>query len=86
MYISITIELNCEKKKIKKSFLSFRTNERRTIFNCIKQAYEKADIYLVRFETIRNNYEIDTKTDPNILKSERGLFSSLSLSLTKSRE
>lgn len=42
------------------------------INNCIKQAYEKAEIYLIRFEAIRNNYEIDTKTDPNTLKNERG--------------
>ncbi|XP_073833430.1 dynein heavy chain at 16F isoform X2 [Musca autumnalis] len=46
---------------------------RKIIFSYIRMAYEKAEIYTLRFETIRNNYEIDTQTDPNILKTERDL-------------
>uniref|UniRef100_A0A1B0FG22 AAA+ ATPase domain-containing protein n=1 Tax=Glossina morsitans morsitans TaxID=37546 RepID=A0A1B0FG22_GLOMM len=39
----------------------------------IRQAYEKAELYTFRFETIRHNYEIDTCTDPNTLRTERDL-------------
>uniref|UniRef100_A0A1I8P355 AAA+ ATPase domain-containing protein n=1 Tax=Stomoxys calcitrans TaxID=35570 RepID=A0A1I8P355_STOCA len=46
---------------------------REIIYTYIRVAYEKAETYTLRFETIRNNYEIDTLTDPNVLKSERDL-------------
>ncbi|XP_075157385.1 dynein heavy chain at 16F [Haematobia irritans] len=46
---------------------------RKIIYTYIRVAYEKAELYTLRFETIRHNYDIDTQTDPNVLKSERDL-------------
>lgn len=39
----------------------------------IKNAFRRIDIYTKRFETIRINYQIDTKTNPSIITSERNL-------------
>lgn len=39
----------------------------------IKNAYRKIEIYVQRFESIRINYEIDTKTSSSIITSERDL-------------
>ena len=38
----------------------------------LRLAYEKAKVYTLRFETIRTNYEVDTRTDPNTIKNEKG--------------
>uniref|UniRef100_A0A1A9V6M7 AAA+ ATPase domain-containing protein n=1 Tax=Glossina austeni TaxID=7395 RepID=A0A1A9V6M7_GLOAU len=46
---------------------------RKLINTYIRQAYDIAELYIYRFETIRHNYEIDTCTDPNTLRTERDL-------------
>lgn len=45
----------------------------KTINVFLKLAYEKARAYTLRFETIRTNYEVDTRTDPNTIKNEKGM-------------
>lgn len=43
------------------------------MFVLIKKAFERARIYTMRFQTIRENYEIDNSTDPTVLNTEKGI-------------
>ncbi|EDW82538.1 uncharacterized protein Dwil_GK25078 [Drosophila willistoni] len=46
---------------------------RKNMFILLRKAYEKARLYTARFQNIRENYEIDTGTDPAVLSAERDL-------------
>ncbi|KAH8363782.1 hypothetical protein KR200_006735, partial [Drosophila serrata] len=55
-----------------RSDLGFQFNRKNMIF-LIHKAFERARIYTMRFQTIRENYEIDNSTDPVVLTSEKGI-------------
>lgn len=38
----------------------------------IRNAYEMAHLYTARFKAIRENFEIDTATNPDDISTERG--------------
>lgn len=44
----------------------------------IRHAYEMAHLYTARFKTIRENFEIDTATNPEDISTERGTILGLS--------
>lgn len=44
------------------------------MYTFIRLAFEKAKLYTQRFETMRINYEVDTHTDPNTIKNEKGSY------------
>ncbi|XP_030378328.1 dynein heavy chain 6, axonemal [Scaptodrosophila lebanonensis] len=52
---------------------SFQLN-RKNIFLIIHASYERARLYATRFHSIRENYEVDTRTDPSTLNRERDLI------------
>ncbi|XP_001354829.2 dynein heavy chain 6, axonemal [Drosophila pseudoobscura] len=52
--------------------VNFQFN-RKNIFYLLRKAFDRARIYTNRFHDIRENFEIDTQTDPETLSSERDL-------------
>jgi len=44
----------------------------KNIFVLMRTGYEMAHLYTARFRTIRENFEIDSATDPEDLSTERG--------------
>lgn len=52
--------------------LSLSLTYSKDIFTMIRHAYEMAHLYTARFKTIRENFEIDTATNPEDISTERG--------------
>lgn len=42
------------------------------IFELIDKAYDRIDLYIKRFDQIRLDYEMDLKTDPEVIRAETG--------------
>lgn len=57
--------------KINSYFISIIFSE--FIFESIQNAYDTAEIYLKRFDVIRNNFEVDINTDPKTIRAEQNV-------------
>lgn len=56
--------------EINKEFLS----NKEAIPNIVNLAYDKVEIYINRFEPIRENYRVDKEMNPTTIRSEKGMF------------